>query len=463
MSVIRPNDFWFHIAYGRSFFQTGQLPVNEQFSFTHAGPYLSVYNYWLAQVFYYVVYEIGRAALVVLISSLLLTGAYYLIFRLGLNKTGNWLAAALGTLFAVVLGVTSANIRPQLLAYPLLAGAMFVVDKFRDTDKRQVWGLTLSGIMAVWVNSHGTFFLPFVLIAFWGLEKAVQAYRERSLALLIPPIALSGYALLGALINPRGFMAFDFLYNMGTASTITRYVSEWQPISLNNLTGQLFLIAIIVLMLFLVLSHQKLGIAEWLSLIFFTLLAIKYTRAVNWFGLTQAPLFAKSLYVVLSKNSGKNAKQNKNLLFNYVVLGLMGILAFISLPWFRPYLPLKSESRELLYDTPVDAVEYLVRNELNPNVFADMGFSSYLAWAAPGQYKVFVDPRFEFYSESIWDDFIAISYAEGNWEGLLEKYRAGTLLLHQLYQRPLIEAAKTSDHWAQVYEDPMAIIFTYNP
>jgi len=462
-TAIRPNDFWFHIAYGRSFIQTGRLPVQEQFSFTQAGPYPSVYNYWLAQVFYYLVYEFGGAAWVVLVSSLLFTAAYYLVFRIGLNKTGNWSAAALGALFAAILGMTSANIRPQLLAYLLLAGAMYAIEKFRNSRRRWVWGLTLSGIMVIWVNSHGTFFLPFALIAFWGLEKAVAAYKEKSFSLLIPPIALSGYALIGTLINPRGWRVFDFLYNMGTASTINRYASEWQPTSLHQLTGQLFFMALIILAAILALSHRRLSLAEWSSLILFTLLAIKYTRAVAWFGLTQAALFAESLDILLNRNNRKVARGIDRPWFNFVIAGSMGLLAILSLPWFRSYLPRGAANRNLLMDTPVEAVEFMTQNVLTPNVFADMGFSSYLIWAAAGQYKVFIDPRFEFYPEAIWDDFIEISYAEGDWENLLEKYQAGTLLLHRVFQRPLIEAAQTSAHWVKVYEDPMAVIFTYKP
>jgi hypothetical protein len=463
MSVIRPNDFWFHIAYGRNFFHTGQLPVNEQFSFTHTGPYPSLYNYWLAQVFYYVVYEIGGAALVVLVSSLLFTGACYLIFRLGLNKTGDWPAAALGTLFAVILGITSANIRPQLLAYPLLAGAMYAIERFQNNEKRWMWGLALSGIMAVWVNSHGTFFLPFALIAFWGLEMAIAAYKAKSFSPLLPPIVLSGYALVGALMNPRGLRVFDFLYRMGTAPTINRYVSEWQPTSLNHLTGWLFFSALIILVLLLVFSHLRFSLAEWLSLILFTLLAIKYTRAVNWFGLTQAMLFTQTLHILSTRRNRKGTQQNNRAGFNFMVAGSMSLLAVISLPWFRPYLPVESQRRSLLVDTPVDAVDFMVQNDLNPNVFADMGFSSYLIWAAPQKYKVFIDPRFEFYSEAIWNDFIKVSYAKGDWANLLEKYQAGTLLLHQIYQRPLIESAQASPHWVRAYEDPMAVIFIYTP
>ena len=62
MHPILPNDFWFHLAYGRILDRTGQIPLLDPFSFTMAGqPYDSVYSYWLAELLMYKLYALGGA------------------------------------------------------------------------------------------------------------------------------------------------------------------------------------------------------------------------------------------------------------------------------------------------------------------------------------------------------------------------------------------------------------------
>ena len=91
-----------------------------------------------------------------------------------------------------------------------------------------------------------------------------------------------------------------------------------------------------------------------------------------------------------------------------------------------------------------------------------MSFGSFLNYAAYPNYLVFVDTRVELYPEEIWNDYAIISAAQCGWESLIDHYNIKTLLLNYDMEPQLIEAARQSDHWQEIYQDNVAVIFTRN-
>ncbi len=459
---IRPNDFWFHLAYGRILAQTGQIPTLDVFSFTVEGqPYLPVYNYWLAQWLLYHLFRLGGAEWSILVSSLLVTFTYALILWLGLRQTGNWRLAAAGALFAAAAGITNWNIRPQLLVYPLAALCMLGIESFRAGVKRLVWAGSLFVVMVLWVNSHATFFIPVALAAFWLAEAAFHALRRQKIALLLPPLTLLTVLLAGTLVNPRGFGVYAYVLNMPRIPSVQNYIYEWQPTSLHTLEGRLLFALLAALLLTWLAARPRLTLSQGLSLLFFAALGLRYGRAVIWFGLTQAPLFVVMLQrLSLRMSSPPRTTRAEVPVFNAAFAIILLFLALASVPWLRKYWPLSPEKRDIYAsETPVEAVTFLEKQGLPRRVFSDIGFSSYLMWACGPECQVFADPRFDLYPTEIWSDYLQISAAQGDWEAKLHKYDVQALLLLPKTQKGLIEAAQHASDWRQVYQDGVAVAF----
>jgi hypothetical protein len=91
-----------------------------------------------------------------------------------------------------------------------------------------------------------------------------------------------------------------------------------------------------------------------------------------------------------------------------------------------------------------------------------MSFGSYLIWAAYPEFQVFVDSRIELFSEQVWMDYLNISNANGNWDGLLDKYGVNSLMLSSTEQSLLIKAIDASPSWYMIYLDNYTYIFTRN-
>ena len=110
-------------------------------------------------------------------------------------------------------------------------------------------------------------------------------------------------------------------------------------------------------------------------------------------------------------------------------------------------------------ETPIAATDFLLAEKPPGPIFNDIAFGSYLAWAAQPDYPVFVDPRIELYPLDVWLDYLQISAAQDGWEQRLAHYNVQTLMLSP-EQSALINAARASMDWTEIYADAAAVILT---
>jgi hypothetical protein len=159
------------------------------------------------------------------------------------------------------------------------------------------------------------------------------------------------------------------------------------------------------------------------------------------------------------KPSSGEGSRILNILFACLLIGM----GFLSLPWFKSILPLPVAKAGLISaETPVQATEFLLDEKPPTNLFNAMSFGSYLIWAAYPEYQVFVDSRIELFSVKMWMDYLNISNANGNWQGLLDQYGVNTLMLSTAEQPLLIKAIDASLIWSLIYKDDTTHMYTRN-
>ena len=466
---IRPHDFWWHIAVGRDIVSAQSIPKVDTYSYTRFGqPYPSYTMFWLMEVILYVVYSAGGPILTILMQSFLITAAYLVILWVGYRASRSWRAAAFGVLFSAAMGFGNWNVRPQAVTYLLGALVFLGITEFRKTRK-WLWLVMLPIVMVVWVNSHGSFPIGLALIGCWFADEfwntLIKKIREKAWDFkpLIPGIIGLGIAALACLVNPRGVGIITYLGGMADNTTVQNNILEWMPPTLNSLEGGIFYIGLMLFAVLMAVSPRRPSFFEIITFLLFGLLGIKYIRGVVWFGLILAPVVAAHLTALLTQlGLGKlPTRQTASIRrLNLIFLVALVFLAFISLPCFKHLFPFVPAKKGLIaVETPIQATQFIIDNHLSPQVFHDMAFGSYLIWAAQPEYKVFVDSRIELYPEEIWDDYWSITTAQSNWQYLLDKYQVKTLMLEPEKQIALIEAARASADWIQMYEDTSAVIF----
>lgn len=465
---LRPHDFWFHAAAGREIVATGSIPNVDTFSHTADNqPYESYKIYWLMEVFFYLLYRAGGAVGVVFVHSLMITSAYALVLLVGWHISGSLRAASFSTLFAAALGINDWNVRPQAVGFLICALYLLAIGALRRSAK-PIWLLVFPLGMFVWVNSHGTFVLGFLLLGACFVSEMWHFWRQRDEARIKIFVAALLLSVLACLLNPRGFGVLYYVRGMVANPVVQSMVPEWAPPSFEKLGGQLFYMGLLFAAVVLALSPRRPDLFQLLVFLGFATMGLKTSRGSAWFGLIMAPVLAFHLNA-LGLSLSESLPERKSIaeskpppaILNWVVLGFLLLLAIISLPWFKDALPFPPPKAGLIsYETPIAATESLLENQWPGFLFNTMSFGSYLDWAAQPDYPVFVDSRIELYSPQVWRDYLEIGAALPDWEERLAAYEINTLMLSPYEHENLIQAATSSPDWQQVYGDESAVIFT---
>jgi hypothetical protein len=468
LNPIRPHDFWWHMAVGREIVQTGQIPAVDTFSYTMQGqPYLSYNMFWLMDVLFHLVYGLGGPAFIVFAHSILITSAYAILLYLCKQISGSWRVAAFSMLFAAALGLNDWNVRPQAVTFVLGALYLLAIHKLQEGG-RKTWLLVFPAGILIWANSHGTFFIGFVLVGMWLGEELWQGWRsvsgnQRWQGIRLPQLAILVTGL-ASLLNPRGVGIIAYLTGMLSSSPVQTLVPEWAAPTFDTLTGALFLVGLLLSATVLAISPRRPTLYQLMTLLFFAALGLKTSRGIVWFGLAMAPGLAyhfQALAGLLPRSAHQSGvSQANSRRLNALFAGGILLMVLITLPWFKDALPLPELKRGLISaETPVEATQFLVENQLPRPIFHHIAYGSYLIWAAQPDYPVFVDPRIELYPYEHWLDYILISNAGEGWEQMLISYGIKTMMLSRLEQPEIFSAAQISGFWKQVYSDSQVGIF----
>ena len=467
---IRPHDFWWHLAVGQEIVTTRVIPTVDIYSYTMAGTaYPSYQMFWLADAALYSIYNFGGPEVIILVQSILITVAYGILLWLCWKISKSWRIAAVSMLFAVALGINNWNVRPQTISY--LIGVIYLLAIYAYRVKPRIgWLFVFPVGMLVWVNSHGSFVIGLVLIGIWFGDELWQVVYSRYMNRAKNPLKQLWASLLvlvltsgACLINPRGLGIINYVQNLTSNSVVQDLVPEWASPSFDSLSGVIFLISLMLCAIILAISPTRPNFFQLEFFLVFGILGLRTLRGAVWFGIVMAPILAyhfSQLVKINRNNKSKEPTQAGRHIANLAILILLLLGAVVSLPWFKSSLPLPPLKAGLVStETPLEAIEYLLSEEAPGQLFHDMGFGSYLIWAARPEYKVFVDPRIELYAPQIWGDYIAISRALPGWEEKAADYGIQTMMLNPETQPRMINALRITPGWRLVFEDLSAVIF----
>ncbi len=473
LTPIPPHDFWWHMATGRLIVQTGAVPLVDSFSYTQAGE--PFYNQgWLAQVFMYAIYSLGGLPLIIIAQVGVLVLSYGLLLRLCIRRSGQIRLSVGLLLLAVLVSFDNWHVRPQTYALPLFVAFLFLLTGWREGGLSGRWLGLLPLLMAVWVNLHGSFVLGGVLIAltFVGVgvqrlggkqEAPLQAASDTeavsTTASARPPLRMlliwGALTAVAILLNPRGVGVIGYVIDLLGTSAVTDLVEEWAPPTTRTFTGSMFFGFVLIGVTILAYARRRPDLVDMLLAGALFWLALGAERNIIWFATAITPL----LVVQSSVWRTSSAKPVPRRVFqgvpalNATLIGLLGLLILLALPWIKPHLGLPPDIGGLMTaSTPERAVEALRTDVQRPErLFHAMSYGSYLIWAAPEQ-PVFIDTRIELYPLQQWRDYLMLT-AGNDVERLVERYDIDGLLLDKEEQARLWEDVQAAPEWQVRYTD----------
>ena len=456
-SKIGPNDYWWHIAYGRDIAATGAIPQVDTYSFTRLGePFFD--QGWLAQLGMYGVESAGGVRLAVLVLALILALTYGLILREAYLRTRSIkLSVIVVTLFTGLLSATNWSVRPQTLAFFLFTILFLRVEKFRrgQLSIAGLWPLPV--VMVLWVNVHGSFVVGISYMTIVAVGQLIE--RRRSLDGALTRARWRGLVAVGLLataaliVNPRGPMVLQYVRGLVGDSGVRQLVTEWQPPTLGTPAGLLFLAGVLAVFLAVAYSPRRLPLTDLLLLATFLLLGLTAVRNAVWFAIVVTPMMAEQIAAVAPM---QRPDERGWVWGNRALVAVLVLLAVVAWPWNRPLVGSGAFGGVVTAGTPLKSTAVLEAGPRPSRLFNELGFGAYLMYEVPDQ-RLFIDPRIELYPYEQLQDYMILS-AGYDVPRLLTKYEIDGALLSKENQAGLIDHLRGDDGWDIVHEDDAAIL-----
>jgi hypothetical protein len=451
---IYDTDFWWHLRTGQSIAETHSLPVPDPFAWTTASARetypgeaqirrFNLTHEWLAQAALYGIWRIGGFPGVVAIRALSMTVVCTLIGWIVWRRRGSFWAAVAAALAAGSVLAGLALDRPFQATFLLLAVTMALME-----SRRWLW--LLPPLFLVWANSHGGFFLGWVVLGAYCAESLVRRKRDRPLWMV------SAACVLVSALNPNGLAVFRTLFEY-RQSFMQSKLLEWTP-------PQLWPLSWFSELLFagaasLALRWRKVRPADWLVFLAFAAASLSAQRNVFLTALIGPVVVAT--YAPWPRRLPRIPEAVPALL---IAVGL--VFGIVRGNFFQ--------FRVAEWRFPAGAADFLLKHHVAGRMFNTYEYGGYLMWRLWPQERVFIDGRA--LSESVFQDYARILYNHDESDGLasgetlVDRYGIDTIVMNTfepsggtVYVLAPSLADPNQTRWKLVYQDSRALVFMRNP
>lgn len=456
---IYDSDFWWHLKTGQYVWQNHALPVPDPFAFTTAGAapayageeatrHFNLTHEWLAQVIFYLVYQAGGFAGVVVFRAWLLAAFCGLAGVVAFHRCGGFYRSWAAALATAGIASNFALDRPYLITFLLLAATVAILEYRR-------WMWLLPPLFLVWANCHGGYFLGWLVLAAYSADALLGRWRKRPMPAdrLLWLASVAAFLVSGA--NPNGFRVPQILAHY-RGSYLTSRLLEWAPARLwppNEFTVLLFGAAALLLWM-----RRRVRPVDWLLFAAFAGAGFTAQRNIILIGFL-APILIASYRPWKPRLPALAQWAAAALVLAGLATGIAGGSFF--------------QLRAAEWKFPGGAADFLVAHHVTQPMFNSYEYGGYLIWRLWPQQRTFIDGRA--LSESLFLDYARILYNHDESGGrsaqqLLDQYAIQVIVMNSFeYAGGLVYllAPALSDprqtEWKLVYSDPAALIFMRHP
>ncbi len=457
-----PNDYWWHLRVGEAI-ATGQgIPTTNQYSWTVSPEQPFFYAAWLGDVLLYLFHQAGGLELNIFLRNALAGLAFWLVGVEAHRRSGSWRMAAMMLALACLMSTNNLIVRPQIFTWLPFVFFYTCLSRYTSGQARPNLLLACPLVMIFWVNLHGSFVLGLGMLGIFLLGEGIRYMLKQEGCLSKQHLrwlaGATGASLLAVLVNPRFTAIGGYIKNLLSSQPVQQLIEEWQSPTPHGAANLVFFGSILLLIAALSFSRTRLTPSEILLTLAFLWLAWGSQRSVIWYGMVVMPLLGRVIQGIPIRFPALAAQRN---ILNSIIVLLIASPVIMVQPWFVDEFPLPDTYRTqvkndpeagplLSTHTPTEAVRFL-QTHPGGRLFNELGYGSYLIWAAPDQ-PVFIDPRIELYPQEIWQDYIHLSNGV-NVSSLLEKYTIDRILLDRDIQAELSLYLQSNPAWLLEYSD----------
>jgi hypothetical protein len=345
--------------------------------------------------------------------------------------------------------------RPLLLGWLLLVAEVAVLWGYQ---KGRDWTWALPALFLLWINTHGSWFIGFVLMALfvacglvegeWGGLYAVR-WRQEQRRKLLTVMAASFAALF---VNPYGWRLVVYPLDVAFQQKETlQNIAEWGSLDFHSPRGKI-VVALLVLMAVLQLVRRRRWALQDVAFAAVALYgAVTYVRFLFLFAILVMPLLAMDFHGEAG-GEGRLARDHR-LLSGLAMVALVALIV-------RVYPREKQLHAGLAEYFPEKAMPWVESTAGRGNLLANFNWAGFLEWKEPAV-KQMIDSRVDiFVHEGVMADYLKAVKVEDTDE-VLEKYRIRFVLLPRDYPMAHLLARETA--WKKTYDDGQAVGFERVP
>jgi hypothetical protein len=454
------TDLWHHLARGRAIVAEGRMLDEDRFTYTVGGQPLQDVN-WIWQVLFYQLHTLGGLALVQTVNSSILAVMMALLVLHAWRRSGSLIAASAAGIFAFFGLWQLLIIRPQtlsLLLFVLLHG-------FLEGAERRRWLLLVPPLlMVIWVNVHGGFPIGLVLIGGYVVGRAAEQWwtdTKRPRGDLVSWLSCFLASAAATLANPYGWRVYEYVIRTSNAAS-GRHIDEWLPPGLDLLTGKIWVLSLLLLLIGFALSPRRPTLREIGLLCCFLPFSCGSVRMTAWWLLIVAPILAAQLTHLLPRLRQLDLTDDRTSLANALVCVSLVFVMVLSLPWLETYNPTFSRpERSHRTETDLQALADDLRAEGHGGrIFSRFAWGEYLAWSLSPECTVFMDGRIEIIPNEVWRQYEALTRGRADWQAILDRFDVDCLVLDASgYHHALLPLVQQSCSWRQLSRRGDAILF----
>lgn len=474
---IGETDFWMHISIGRLIWSIKGLPAHELFPYTMTDePFL--YTSWIFGLVYYLVYRVFDVYGVILLKSITVTTAFYIILKDSLRPYKNYVFSIIVTSVVVIIARHRFVERPDTFLMVFLSFSIFSLNAFVYNNKRYLYALPF--VHLIWANSHSSINLmviPFLSVIFGGLlqryltEKGLRFSNTPSVSQLKAVTLIFALSIIASLLNPNFIGQYTYGPDILSSAWKHKIMEFFSPTWKTDKWPYLVTIAIVIVFLleWLKAHHLKDEVKEYPSFISimlvipFIVLSFTAVRFDSILGIVAGPILAKRLSALFNSEKWNRFFLKKGVLI--AVALWIPIYAIFVLPWLDKSIDFKGFGFGIADNSvPEEALRYMDKSGITGRVFNEFGWGGYITWRDFPSRDVFIDPRTQLKSE-ILDTFLAAEDVPAALDDLEKKYGFESILIaYPSFIAPEVsgrdeDAALLNPKWALVYWDDKALVY----
>ena len=452
-----------HLLAGNLILESGHVPLFDLFSYrTLNKP--GIPHEWLSQVLFFVSYDLLGLSGVVLLTAVIITGAWLLVYKQAFAHSGSLFSAILFTSFAIGASLIHILPRPHLFTYLLTAIWVIVLERIRNGQARIWWALPL--LMLLWVNLHGMFVLGIIIIGIYSvggmLDDSPVIWLTSSKGK--SKLAAGILALLATLLSPSGIKIWETIFALGSNAYITGRIPEYQSANFHEPETWPFILILLLLIISLARNVTKTPWSHILLVASFTGIALYTSRMIPLFAIVTAPIAARAMadwirqeypdsrYSAMEKNIARiNASSN-----GFIWIPIVAIMVAVL---FQSGKTIDVESRGNAFENrffPVEATTWLQSHPQRGHMFNEFDWGGYLLLNLWPDQQIFMDGHTHIYGEELTREYEQVVTLSKGWENILTKYDVEWMIMRA--NAPLINALTSSGNWSIAYQDETAII-----